>query len=261
MHRQLTYLQRQKLERLLLQNLSQTAIAIQLGIHRSTISRELKRNCPDGATYCAEVAQGETEDRRLEARHKRTIKVTLPQKVSPSPIRFPVTDRRNTRLRTYLPTLHTFSRSMMLMRRDRDYPLENLLKKWQQQKGWWKKSHSPLRTKKYLPTTVYKYWIDFKQWRISWRTPSRKRSHQKGWINMRMDCLGSETWGTSPMEYKRKHNTASPKPTAITTASSSALHQKVLTAKVYFISTSSYVINLMAEAYTMLRNYKVKQSY
>jgi hypothetical protein len=62
----LTLSQRQQLETLHAQKLSQAAIARQLGVHRSTVKRELERNSVNGV-YRAEKAQQLTSARRQKA--------------------------------------------------------------------------------------------------------------------------------------------------------------------------------------------------
>lgn len=66
-YKQLTPEQRYKIEALISINLKQTDIADIIGVHKSTISRELNRNIPKRGTganvYCAENAQNKTRQR------------------------------------------------------------------------------------------------------------------------------------------------------------------------------------------------------
>ena len=66
-YNQLSLEQRYKFEALVKAGLSQTAIAKELGVHKSTVSRELKRNVPQrgkGAkVYCAINAEKKTKER------------------------------------------------------------------------------------------------------------------------------------------------------------------------------------------------------
>ena len=72
-YNQLSPEQRYKIEALLSANLNQTEIAEIIGVHKSTISRELNRNVPKrgiGAkVYCAENAQNKTRQRH-QAKNK-----------------------------------------------------------------------------------------------------------------------------------------------------------------------------------------------
>jgi DNA-binding Lrp family transcriptional regulator len=63
---QLTLTQRQHLEELQAQQLSQAAIARRLGVHRSTVKREVERNTVNGK-YSAAGAQQKYEGRRQQA--------------------------------------------------------------------------------------------------------------------------------------------------------------------------------------------------
>jgi IS30 family transposase len=66
-YKQLTPEQRYKIEALICANMNQTEIAEIIGVHKSTISREINRNVPQrgiGANiYCAEKAQNKTRQR------------------------------------------------------------------------------------------------------------------------------------------------------------------------------------------------------
>ena len=77
-YNQLTLVQRYKIEALLLAGNTQTAIASILGVHRSTICREFKRNVPkrgvESGFYVAAKANAKTKQRyRSKAKH---IKLT-----------------------------------------------------------------------------------------------------------------------------------------------------------------------------------------
>jgi IS30 family transposase len=67
---------RHQIEALLEEGLNQTEIANNIGVNRSTVSRELKRNVtnegPGGNNYCPEVAQELTDQRHREKpKHQR----------------------------------------------------------------------------------------------------------------------------------------------------------------------------------------------
>ena len=67
-YKQLSLIQRYQIQALLSLGYTQTAIANQIGVHRSTISRELKRNIPTrGRT--AGVYLGEHAQRKTDLRH------------------------------------------------------------------------------------------------------------------------------------------------------------------------------------------------
>ncbi|WOE69336.1 IS30 family transposase [Hydrogenimonas thermophila] len=68
---QLTMMQRYQIEALKKEGLNQSAIARNLGVHRSTICRELKRNSLDSGEYLATSAQIST---RLRYQHKKKNK-------------------------------------------------------------------------------------------------------------------------------------------------------------------------------------------
>lgn len=61
-YKQLTAAQRSKIEILIQEKYSVSAIALKIGVHKSTVSRELKRQAPNG--YFANVAQLDYESRR-----------------------------------------------------------------------------------------------------------------------------------------------------------------------------------------------------
>ncbi|MEH0155544.1 helix-turn-helix domain-containing protein [Limibacter armeniacum] len=62
---QLTLAHRKQIERLLTEGKSQSAIALVLGVHRSTVSREISRNtCPMRKVYTAEYAERIKRGRR-----------------------------------------------------------------------------------------------------------------------------------------------------------------------------------------------------
>ncbi|MEH0157979.1 helix-turn-helix domain-containing protein [Limibacter armeniacum] len=64
----LTLSQRQQIEHLLTEGTSQTVIAHVLGVHRSTVSREISRNtCPDSKVYKADYAEQIKRSRRHKA--------------------------------------------------------------------------------------------------------------------------------------------------------------------------------------------------
>jgi IS30 family transposase len=73
-YKQLTLGQRYQIQSLLQAGLTQTAIAFQLGVHRSTISRELARNIPKRGrtahTYVGEHAQAKTDIRHQKKNKK-----------------------------------------------------------------------------------------------------------------------------------------------------------------------------------------------
>ena len=75
-YKQLTVEQRYQIEALLQAGFNQTKIAAQLGVHRSTICRELKRSIPKrgrgSGEYCASNAERKTCER-----HKQKHKLVL----------------------------------------------------------------------------------------------------------------------------------------------------------------------------------------
>ena len=75
-YKQLTVEQRYQIEALIQAGFNQTKIADQLGVHRSTIGRELKRSIPKrgrgSGEYCALNAQRKTSNR-----HKEKYKIVL----------------------------------------------------------------------------------------------------------------------------------------------------------------------------------------
>ena len=94
-YKQLTQGQRYQLQALLENGLSQQAIADSLGVHKSTVNRELNRNSgPDG--YCPEAAEKRKTERKKNARkakkagdqHKQIIKKGLSLGWSPENISY-----------------------------------------------------------------------------------------------------------------------------------------------------------------------------
>lgn len=69
-HQQLTFLHRQFIARLLAEGRKHTFIADVLEVHRSTISRELKRNTLPGKPYCPHTAQRMADSRHRIHAHK-----------------------------------------------------------------------------------------------------------------------------------------------------------------------------------------------
>jgi IS30 family transposase len=70
-YNQLTMVQRYQIEALRRERVSQGAIAKVLGVHRSTIGREIKRNQLDSGEYIAHYAQVSA---RLRYQHKQKNK-------------------------------------------------------------------------------------------------------------------------------------------------------------------------------------------
>ncbi len=70
-HRQLTFVHRQFMARMLAQGRSRAYIAEVLGVHRSTIGRELQRNCIGQMPYCPKTAQYLADLRTRGHGHKR----------------------------------------------------------------------------------------------------------------------------------------------------------------------------------------------
>ena len=93
-YRQLTYEQRYQIEALKKEGLSQRAIAMNIGVHYSTISRELKRNRLDDGEYSAQSAaistrlryQYKSKNRRVGKEHIRYIHKRLSEGWSPEQI-------------------------------------------------------------------------------------------------------------------------------------------------------------------------------
>lgn len=85
-YKQLTLGQRYQIESLLQAGLTQTAIANQLGVHRSTISRELRRNTPKrGRTafsYIGEHAQSKTQKRHSNKSKKTYLTEDLKKRIA-----------------------------------------------------------------------------------------------------------------------------------------------------------------------------------
>ena len=92
-YNQITMTQRYQIEALIKEGLSKSCIAKNIGVHRSTIYRELQRNSIDGL-YKAEYAQVQTRLRyqkkrknlRLTGKHKKYILNHLKQGWSPEQI-------------------------------------------------------------------------------------------------------------------------------------------------------------------------------
>ena len=75
-YKQLTLAQRYQIQSLLQAGLNQSSIAKQLEVHRSTISRELKRNTPNrGRTATPYI--GEHAQRKTDSRHSSKAKQIL----------------------------------------------------------------------------------------------------------------------------------------------------------------------------------------
>ena len=87
---QLTMGQRYQIEALKKERLSQSAIARHIGVHRSTVSRELKRNSLESGEYIAERAACDIstrrKNRRLSRRHVLYIRQHLQEEWSPEQI-------------------------------------------------------------------------------------------------------------------------------------------------------------------------------
>ena len=87
-------MQRYQIEALIKERLSQRAIALNLGIHHSTVSRELKRNSLDNNEYSAINAsisarlryQYKTKNRRLTRKHISFIKMCIKDGFSPEQV-------------------------------------------------------------------------------------------------------------------------------------------------------------------------------
>ena len=93
-YNQLTMLQRYQIEALVREQISQSAIAKIIGVHRSTICREIKRNKLDNEEYKAHYAQVRTrlryqrksKNNKLDKVHKRYIYAKLKEGWSPQQI-------------------------------------------------------------------------------------------------------------------------------------------------------------------------------
>ncbi len=93
-YKQLTYEQRYQIEALLKEGMSQRRIASNIGVHPSTISRELKRNRLDSGEYLASSAaisarlryQYKSKNRKLTKRHIGYIREHLQEGWSPEQI-------------------------------------------------------------------------------------------------------------------------------------------------------------------------------
>jgi IS30 family transposase len=93
-YKQLTMMQRYQIEALIKEGLSQRAIANNVCVHHSTISRELKRNSLDNNEYYAVNAtvsarlryQHKTKNRRLTKKHTSFIRICLKDGFSPEQI-------------------------------------------------------------------------------------------------------------------------------------------------------------------------------
>ncbi len=93
-YKQLTMMQRYQIEALKKEGLSQRAIANNICVHHSTISRELKRNSLDNDEYNAVNAtvsvrlryQYKTKNRRLTKKHTSYIKKSMKEGWSPEQI-------------------------------------------------------------------------------------------------------------------------------------------------------------------------------
>ncbi|BDY12693.1 IS30 family transposase [Hydrogenimonas cancrithermarum] len=91
---QLTLKERYQIEALKKEGLSQSAIARHIGVHRSTVCRELKRNSSPGGEYIAEKAaiearlryQYKKKNRRMSHSHIRYIRQHLQEGWSPEQI-------------------------------------------------------------------------------------------------------------------------------------------------------------------------------
>ena len=93
-YKQLTMKERYQIEALIKEGLSQRAIALNVEVHHSTISRELKRNSLDNSAYNAVNAtvsarlryQYKTKNRRLTKKHTSYIKKCMKEGWSPEQI-------------------------------------------------------------------------------------------------------------------------------------------------------------------------------
>ncbi len=93
-YKQLTMMQRYQIEALKKEGLSQRAIALNICVHHSTVSREFKRNSLDNSEYNAVNAtvsarlryQYKTKNRRLTKKHISFIKKYLKDGLSPEQI-------------------------------------------------------------------------------------------------------------------------------------------------------------------------------
>jgi len=93
-YQQLTMMQRYQIEALIKEGLSQRAIANNICVHYSTISRELKRNSLDNDEYNAVSAsisarlryQYKTKNRRLTRKHISFIKIHIKDGLSPEQV-------------------------------------------------------------------------------------------------------------------------------------------------------------------------------
>ena len=93
-YRQLTMAQRYQIEALKKEGLSQRAIALNIGVHYSTICRELRRNALDGGEYFALNAavsarlryQYKSKNRRLSKEHIYYIRKHIQEGWSPEQI-------------------------------------------------------------------------------------------------------------------------------------------------------------------------------
>lgn len=93
-YKQLTMMQRYQIEALIKEGLSQRAIALNLEVNHSTISREIKRNSLDNSEYNAVNAtisarlryQYKTKNRRLTKKHTSFIKMCIKDGFSPEQI-------------------------------------------------------------------------------------------------------------------------------------------------------------------------------
>ncbi len=94
MYKQLTMAQRYQIEALIKEGLSQQTIANNIGVHRSTICRELERNALDSGEYNAISAsistrlryQYKSKNRRLTKKHVSYIKKHIQEGWSPEQI-------------------------------------------------------------------------------------------------------------------------------------------------------------------------------
>jgi IS30 family transposase len=93
-YKQLTYEQRYQIEALRKEGLSQRSIALNIGVHHSTICRELKRNGLDNGEYHASSAaistrlryQHKSKNRKLTKRHSGYIRKHILEGWSPEQI-------------------------------------------------------------------------------------------------------------------------------------------------------------------------------
>ena len=80
-YKQLDLAQRYRIEALLGKGFSNTEIAESIGVHKSSIGRELKRNTPKRGTYAgiysAEIAQRKADER--ERTKRRAYRITVDQ--------------------------------------------------------------------------------------------------------------------------------------------------------------------------------------